>query len=95
MRTPAARGPRSSPQSVFGLNLARERERQCKSMNRLAQIAGTHASEVSRLERGLRDPRLFTMVRLAVALDVPMGVLVADIGGHGGESGGATELALP
>jgi len=48
-------------------------------MNRLAKIAGTHASEVSRLERGLRDPRLSTMVRLAAALDVPLGALVKDV----------------
>lgn len=76
MGTPAARGPRSSSAAVFGRALARERERQCKSMNGLAKIAGTHASEVSRLERGLRDPRLSTMVRLAQALDVPLSSLV-------------------
>jgi len=85
MNTTAARGPRSSPAAVFGRALAFERERQAKSMNRLAKIAGTHASEVSRLERGLRDPRLSTMVRLAVALDVPLGVLVAGLG-SGGDS---------
>jgi transcriptional regulator with XRE-family HTH domain len=76
MDSPAARGPRSSPEAVFGRALACERERQCKSMNGLARIAGTHASEVSRLERGLRDPRLSTMVRLSRALDVPLAALV-------------------
>lgn len=83
MATKAARGPRSSPASVFGRALAFERQRQCKSMNVLARIAGTHASEVSRLERGLRDPRLSTMVRLAIALDVPLAVLVAGLGSGG------------
>lgn len=85
MDTPVARGPRGTPASAFGLALARERKRQCKSMDGLARIAGTHVSEVSRLERGLRDPRLSTMVRLAVALEVPLGVLVAGLG-SGGES---------
>jgi transcriptional regulator with XRE-family HTH domain len=76
----AARGPHATPASVFGRALAAERQRQCKSMGDLARVAGTHASEVSRLERGLRDPRLSTMVRLAVALEVPLGVLVAGLG---------------
>jgi transcriptional regulator with XRE-family HTH domain len=49
------RAPRSKPASQLGARLARERARQCKSMNDLARIAGIHASEISRLERGLRD----------------------------------------
>jgi len=57
---------------VFGSNLARERQRQCKTMRGLAGEAGMYASEISRLERGLRDPRLSTMVRIARALDVPL-----------------------
>lgn len=73
-----ARGPISTPASRFGAKLARERKRQCKSMEVLARIAGTHASEISRLERGLRDPRLSTIVGLARALDVPLSELVDD-----------------
>lgn len=49
-------------------------------MATLARVAGTHASEVSRLERGLRDPRLSTLVRIARALDVPVAALVDGIG---------------
>lgn len=71
-----ARGPRSSPASRFGAALAFERGRRCLSMSELARIAGTHASEISRLERGLRDPRLSTIVRLARALEVPLGRLL-------------------
>ena len=70
---------RSRPEKAFGLSLARERKRQCKSMTALARKATTHASEISRLERGLRDPRLSTMVRLADALDVSLGTLVGDV----------------
>jgi transcriptional regulator with XRE-family HTH domain len=54
-------------------------------MGYLARIAGTHASEISRLERGLRDPRLSTIVRLARALDVPVAVLVDGIDAVVGE----------
>lgn len=78
MTRPTIHGPRSTPASRFGARLARERTRQCKSMGDLARIAGTHASEISRLERGLRDPRLSTIVRLARALDVPVCDLLED-----------------
>lgn len=67
------------PQEVFGRNVARERKRQSKSMSTLARIAGTHASEISRLERGERDPRLWTMCRLARALDVPLAELLRGV----------------
>jgi len=80
MNRPVARGPRSSPAATFGRALAQERQRQAKSMNTLAQIAGTQASEISRLERGLRDPRLSTMVRVAEALDVSLSGMVDEIG---------------
>jgi transcriptional regulator with XRE-family HTH domain len=73
-----ARGPRRTPASQFGAALAFERSRRCLSMNELACMAGTHASEISRLERGLRDPRLSTIVRLA-ALEVPVGQLFEGI----------------
>jgi HTH-type transcriptional regulator, competence development regulator len=59
-----------SPSSAAGAAL---------SMSELARIAGTHASEISRLERGLRDPRLSTIVRLARALEVPLGRLLEGI----------------
>lgn len=85
MTRTVARGPRSTPASQVGARLARERTRQCKSMGDLARIAGTHVSEVSRLERGLRDPRLSTIVRLARALDVPVAALVEGIGGVAGK----------
>lgn len=78
MKRPVAHGPRTSPASRFGANLAHERQRRCLSMSELARIAGTHATEISRLERGLRDPRLSTIVRLARALEVPVGDLLPD-----------------
>jgi len=64
---------------VFGANLAYERKRRALSMTALADLAGTHASEISRLERGHRDPRLSTMARLARALELPLGDLLRDV----------------
>jgi transcriptional regulator with XRE-family HTH domain len=62
-----------------GSNLKRERERRELSMSRLAKMAGMHASEISRLEKGSRDPRLSTMVRLARALEIPLDDLIRDV----------------
>ena len=64
---------------AFGRRVKHERSRQCKSLETLAQQAGTHASTLSRWERGLRDPRLSTMVRLAAALGVPLSELVRGV----------------
>lgn len=79
MSRQVARGPRSTPASRFGAALAYERRRRSLSMSQLARMAGTHASEISRLERGLRDPRLLTIVRLASALEVPVGDLLRNL----------------
>ena len=69
----------TSPQAVFGTNLARERNRQCHTMRSLAEAADMHASEISRLEHAQRDPRLSTVARIARALDVPLGSLLSGI----------------
>jgi transcriptional regulator with XRE-family HTH domain len=78
MRRIVQRGPRATPASRFGARLAHERGRRALSMTKLAQMAGTHASEISRLERGLRDPRLSTVDRLARALELSMCDLLRD-----------------
>jgi HTH-type transcriptional regulator, competence development regulator len=69
---------------AFGRRLRQERSRQGKSMDTLAREGGTHASTLSLWERGQRDPRLSTMVRLAAALEVPLCELVRAPGPIGG-----------
>lgn len=49
------------------------------SQEELARRTSLHRTEVSMLERGLREPRLGTIVMLAGALEVPFGALVAGI----------------
>lgn len=78
-RRPVARGPRSTPASRLGAAVAAERRRQGKSLGDLARAAGMHPSQVSLLERGLRDPRLSTILRLAGALEVPVDQLLEGI----------------
>lgn len=56
--------------SIFAHNVAITRSRRQLSQTQVSGRSGIHSSEVSRIERGLRDPRLSTIVRLARALDV-------------------------
>jgi transcriptional regulator with XRE-family HTH domain len=67
------------PKYILGQNIARERKRQCKTMQALADAAGTHSSEICRLEHGERDPRLWTTVRIARALDLTLTDLLRGI----------------
>jgi transcriptional regulator with XRE-family HTH domain len=53
----------------FGENLIRLRNRVDLSQEQTAKRAGLHITEVSLLERGLRLPRLDTVVKLAGAIE--------------------------
>ena len=46
------------------------------SMNRLAQKSGLSQSMISLLERGMRNPTLDTLLRIAIALDVDLSQLL-------------------
>jgi len=63
----------------FGANLRRQRLAKGLSQEQLAEKTGIHPSEVSRLERAARDPRLSTIVKLARGLDVSAERLVKGI----------------
>lgn len=52
----------------FAVNLRRAREAAGISQEELAERCELHRTEVSLLERGGREPRLGTMVKLATAL---------------------------
>lgn len=56
------------PHERFGRNVRSQRERRGLSQEELGHAAGLHPTEISRLERGVREPRLSTVVRLARAL---------------------------
>jgi transcriptional regulator with XRE-family HTH domain len=49
------------------------------SQERLAERAGLHWTYVSGVERGLRNPGLNVLARLAKALDVPLPELLAGL----------------
>jgi transcriptional regulator with XRE-family HTH domain len=58
------------PLEQFARNLRRERIRLGLSQERLGDACDLHPTEVSRLERAVREPRLSTVVRLARGLGV-------------------------
>jgi transcriptional regulator with XRE-family HTH domain len=67
------------PQEQFGTNLRGRRRAASLSQEQLADRSGFHFTEISRLERGVREPRLSTIVRLARALELSPADLLDDI----------------
>jgi len=63
----------------FAVNLRRAREAAGISQEELAEHCEIHRTEVSLLERGGREPRLGTMVKLAVSLGTTPEALCAGI----------------
>ncbi len=55
----------------FARNLRKERESAGLSQERLAFKCRLHRTEISLLERGIREPRLSTIIRLARGLGIP------------------------
>ena len=68
-----------APSQVFAENMRRSRHRRGLSQERLAYACKLHRTEISLLERGDRDPRLSTVVRLARALGCTASSLLEDV----------------
>lgn len=60
----------------LGTNLREARERLGLTQEQVAERSGVHATEVSRIEAGKRDPQVSTLRRLAAALEMPPGRLL-------------------
>jgi transcriptional regulator with XRE-family HTH domain len=67
------------PRDQFAANLRAERERMKLTQEALGFECKLNTSEISRLERSERDPRLATIVKLARALGVPPSKLLDGI----------------
>lgn len=67
------------PQDEFGTNLRRLRTEAGLSQMQLGNRCNMDMAEISRQERGLRDPRLSTIVRLAAGLGIDPADLVRGI----------------
>lgn len=62
----------------LGLNLKRLREEQGFSQESFAEQCGLHRTYVSGIERGVRNPTVVILDRLAKALKVPAGALLVE-----------------
>jgi transcriptional regulator with XRE-family HTH domain len=71
--------PGVTPEEQFAANLRRHRAAAMLSQEQLAAKAGLHPTEISRLERAVREPRLGTIARLAHGLGIGAEQLVAGI----------------
>lgn len=63
----------------FGDRLRSLRQEAGMSQEKLAEVAGVHRTYVGHVERGETTPTLYSIVRLAAALDRDAGELVAGI----------------
>ena len=64
---------------LFGANLAHCRNATGLSQEEVGIRADLHRTEISQLERGLRTPRIDTLVKLAAVLGVTPETLLAGI----------------
>jgi transcriptional regulator with XRE-family HTH domain len=70
----------------FGDNLRRARRAAGLSQEEAGIRASLHRTEIGLLERGERIPRIDTAIKLAGAVDVSVGDLLAGIGWNPGRS---------
>lgn len=60
----------------LGSNLKAARTKLGLTQEQVAERSGVHATEVSRIEAGKRDPQVSTVEKLAAAVDLPPGQLL-------------------
>jgi transcriptional regulator with XRE-family HTH domain len=65
--------------AAFGQRLKELRARQGLSQDQLSDNTDVHPTAIGRFERGAREPRLTTILRLARGLGVRPGELVDDL----------------
>jgi transcriptional regulator with XRE-family HTH domain len=63
----------------FGENLMRQRRLADVSQEELAVLASLHRTEISQLERGMRIPRIDTVIKLARSLETSVPELLVGI----------------
>jgi DNA-binding XRE family transcriptional regulator len=72
-------GDRSSVTRHLGATIRAHRMRRSISQEKIGRRISLDRTEISLLERGEREPRLGTVVKLASALEVPLGSLLRGI----------------
>jgi len=67
------------PRDRFAINLRKARQKKEISQEELGFLCELHRTEISLLERGGREPRLGTIMKLAGSLDVNPEELISGI----------------
>ncbi len=70
-----AKAPRSRPLGIFGLNVRKRRESLDLTQIELGGRADLDPTYISGIERGVRNPSLISIARVAKALNVTVSVL--------------------
>ncbi len=65
----------------LGMNLKKLREEQGFSQESFADHCGLHRTYISGIERGVRNPTVVIIDKIAKALKVPAGTLMDDVRG--------------
>ncbi|MDX2081839.1 MAG: helix-turn-helix transcriptional regulator [Terrimicrobiaceae bacterium] len=65
--------------AAFGLNVRKRREAQALTQEKLAEKSSLDTTYISGIERGIRNPSLLSILRLAAALEVPISELCEGI----------------
>ncbi len=71
--------PKTRLQIEFGVRVRDRRHERAWSQERLALEAGINRTYIGSLEAGERNPALATVARLARALDIDLGALLAGL----------------
>ena len=74
-----AKAPRSRPLASFGLNVRKRRESLDLTQLEAAERADLDPTYISGIERGVRNPSLISIVRVAKALDITVSELCAGV----------------
>ena len=74
-----AKAPRSRPLATFGLNVRKRRESLDLTQIEAAERADLDPTYISGIERGVRNPSLIRIARVAKALDITVSELCAGV----------------
>jgi transcriptional regulator with XRE-family HTH domain len=69
-----------------GLNLKRFRDEKGFSQEAFADHCGLHRTYISGIERGVRNPTVLILEKIAKALNIPAAELLHEVKGHSSRS---------
>jgi transcriptional regulator with XRE-family HTH domain len=60
----------TDPRAPFGLRMRKLRSQKKLTLEKLSELTGLHATYLGEIERGIRNPALISIVRIARGLNV-------------------------